>query len=76
MRYFCNRGPSGEIVSTRRTVQNDDVPGMEEITEEAYEEWLAGLAEPPTEPEENVPSEAERLRADIDYLAALQGVEL
>ena len=39
---------------------------------EAWEAWKDGL---PPEPEPE-PTEAERLRADVDFLAAMTGVEL
>ena len=76
MRYFCNRDRGGNIVNVRCDVRDNDAPEMEEISEEAYREWLSGIEAPVTEAEEDMPSAAERLRADIDYLAALQGVTL
>lgn len=76
MRYFCNRDSNGNIVNVRCNVRDETQAGMEEITEKAYDEWMAGFVEPSTDVEEDVPSAAERLRADIDYLAALQGVTL
>lgn len=43
--------------------------------EEAYQAWLAALPEP-VDPPEPPPTELEQLRADVDFLAALQGVSL
>ena len=43
--------------------------------EEAYQAWLAALPEP-VDPPEPPPTELEQLRADVDFLAAMQGVSL
>lgn len=42
--------------------------------EDAYQEWCEANPEPA--PAVTQPSEVERLRADIDYLAIMTGVEL
>lgn len=43
--------------------------------EEAYQAWLSSRPELP-EPEPTPPTELEQLRADVDFLAAMQGVSL
>ena len=45
---------------------------IEVANTEAWEAWKSSLP-PQPEPE---PTEAERLRADVDFLAAMAGVEL
>ena len=60
------------------SITSEPDPEMEGITvtvtpnTEAWEAWKDGL---PPEPEPE-PTEAERLRADVDFLAAMTGVEL
>lgn len=43
--------------------------------EEAYQAYVANLPEPEPIPEPK-PSEVEQLRADVDYIAVMTGVEL
>lgn len=43
--------------------------------EAAYQAWRESRPEP-VEPEEAPPTELEQLRADVDFLAAMQGVSL
>lgn len=43
--------------------------------EEAYQTWLSSRPEP-VDPPEPPPTELEQLRADVDFLAAMQGVRL
>lgn len=80
MVYFCKRDKTGKIVSGgwSASLTAETLPeGLEELTREAYEAWLAAqAAAAPEEPEDAAPTAMERLRADVDYLAALQGVTL
>lgn len=79
MPYICRRAEDGSIVSAG-WIRNmpEDTDGLEEISKEELEQWEAELTAQ-VEPEEKTdpgPSPMEQLRADVDYLAALQGVTL
>lgn len=62
------------------TLEISEVDGVSTVTScvpnlDAWESWKASL--PPEEPEAaDVPTEAEQVRADVDYLAAMMGVTL
>ena len=62
------------ITSQEETIVDDFTQTVYEVTPntEAWEAWKSSLP-PQPEPE---PTEAERLRADVDFLAAMTGVEL
>lgn len=79
MIYFCKRGTDGNIVSVGWSRKDTSVPeGLEKMTKKEYEAWEAEQTahQEPEEQEEAVPSAMEQMRADIDFLAALQGVTL
>lgn len=51
-------------------IKAEEVDGVMTVTK-----WIEGVI-PEIEPTEEPPSELERLRADIDYIAIMMGVEL
>ena len=55
------------------TARSDGVAQSVEPNQEAYEAWKSSL---PTDSETPEPSETEQLRADVDYIAIMTGVEL
>lgn len=79
MPYICRRDKNGCIVSAgwMRTMPEAQ-EGLEEISKEELEQWESEMMvlPEPEGPEMPGPSAMEQLRADVDYLAALQGVTL
>ncbi len=76
MIYYCKRNETGEIVGVGVAPSKAAIPaGHETCTEAERDEWLAQLLAAQAE-EAKRPTPAEQLRADVDYLAALQGVSL
>lgn len=55
--------PFGEVTAA-------EIDGVMTVTD-----WTAGII-PETDPEKSAPTAAEQLRADVDYIAAMLGVEL
>lgn len=62
------------VTSHEETIVEDFTKTVYEITPnlEAWEKWKASQSEP----EEIPPSKEEQLRADVDYLALMTGVDL
>lgn len=78
--YYAIKTEDGSIVAVGAVEEPGQIPaGAEQCTKEVRDAWLAQKrAERQAEEEAlaEMPSPEERLRADIDYLAALQGVSL
>lgn len=70
MMYYAKRDETGAIVQVGIAAELPD--GFAAISETEYQAWVASL---PQEPDP-APTQAEQMRADIDFLAALQGVTL
>lgn len=62
------------VMSHEETIVEDFTKTVYEVTPnlEAWEKWKASQSEP----EEIPPSKEEQLRADVDYLALMTGVDL
>lgn len=78
MVYFCKKDETGEIISIGSVSGVESIPaGCEECSEAQRDAWVtereAQLAASAEDPK---PSAVEQMRADLDYLAALQGVTL
>lgn len=77
---YCKRDGLGIITVIGQVDELEQVPeGHEIITESEREEWLTAQRreeQARREEAEAMPTPVEQMRADIDYLAALQGVSL
>lgn len=68
---FYSTSPAGFV---NITVENNVVTSME-VNQEALDAYIASLPEPGPEVDPE-PTAEEQLRADVDYIAAMTGVEL
>lgn len=80
MVYFCKRDSSGNIVGVGQAPDAESIPvGHEVCTAEERDAWLetkAAEQEALEQAQAARPSSEAQLRADLDYLAAYQGVSL
>lgn len=78
MVYYCEKNQAGEIVAMGAVSDTDVIPvGGEVCTKAQRDAWVAECkARMAKNEEEAAPTPMEQLRADMDYLAALQGVTL
>lgn len=78
MVYFGKRDETGRICQLGALPEGAEMPeGFELVSSEEGDAWRADFAERrATWEAEDSPTEAERLRADVDYLAVMTGVSL
>lgn len=78
MVYYCEKNQAGEIIAMGAVADADMIPaGGEVCTKDQRDAWVAECKARMAEKEtEASPTQMEQLRADMDYLAALQGVTL
>lgn len=78
--YYAVKAEDGSIVAVGAVEEPGQIPtGAEQCAKEVRDAWLAQKRAEQQAKEEALaamPSSEEQLRADIDYLAALQGVSL